>query len=77
MLDKITIDKINYDIFYSPISLKDNKLYKPLVKALWSALTEEQKKNVRIKNPCNDNHKILSFDKIIACFIHNTEITKK
>jgi len=77
MLDKITIENTKYDIIFSPISLKDNKLYKPLVRALWSALTEERKKKLIIINPYNEKHKILNFDKILACYIHTIDITKE
>ena len=38
-----------------------------------SGLTEEQKTKLIIISPYNKIHKILNFDKIIACYIHNTD----
>ena len=64
MIVKIVLDNIEYDILYSPINGKENIIfYKPLPIALWSKLTEERKKQLIIKNPYNQNHKILNFNK--------------
>ena len=76
MIVKIVLDNIEYDILYSPINGKENIIfYKPLPIALWSKLTEERKKQLIIKNPYNQNHKILNFNKLLQCYSHINDIT--
>ena len=45
--------------------------------ALWSKLTEERKTQLIIKNPYNQNHKILNFDKLLQCYSHNYDISQE
>ena len=46
MLDKIILDKVEYEILYSSIINKDDgKLHKPLITALWNKLSDEVKQN--------------------------------
>lgn len=76
MIVKILLDNVEYDILYSPIKSKTTvKFYKPLAIALWSKLTEKRKQTLIIKNPNNEHHKILNFDKLIECYLHNRDIT--
>ena len=78
MIVKIVLDNIEYDILYSPINGKENvKFYKPLAMALWGKLTEERKTQLIIKNPYNQNHKILNFDKLLQCYSHNYDISQE
>lgn len=78
MLDKIILDKIEYNILYSPIINKDDvKLHKPLITALWNKLSDEVKQKLIIKNPYNDKHKILNFDKILECYVFDGNETVK
>ena len=63
---KASLDNITYDLLYTP---KNNcKFYKPLLTALWSKLTENQKHKVIIINPNNPEQKIINFDDIVYCF---------
>ena len=76
MIVKILLDNVEYDILYSPIKSKNKvKFYKPLAIALWNKLTEERKNLLIIKNPSNEHHKILNFDKLIECYLHNRDVT--
>ena len=75
MLVKILLDNVEYYVLYSPIkSIKKVKFYKPLALALWSTLTEQRKKSLIIYVN-NTDHKILNFDKLLQCYLHNSKIT--
>ena len=68
---KASLDNITYDLLYTP---KNNcKFYKPLLTALWSKLTENQKHKVIIINPNNPEQKIINFDDIVYCFKQSNE----
>ena len=63
---KASLDNITYDLLYTP---KNNcKFYKPLLTALWSKLTENQKHKVIIINPNNPEQKIINFDDMCIAF---------
>ena len=75
MLLKVVLDNEEYNILYSPIKVKENvKLYFPLVRALWSKISDSQKKSVVIITD-NKNNKIINFDSLIQCYAYSRQDT--
>ena len=75
MIVKILLDNVEYYILYSPIKTKKKvKFYKPLAEALWSTLTEQRKQTLIINFK---DSKILNFDKLLECYLHNSTITQE
>ena len=74
MIVKLLLDNVEYDVLYSPKQGKaDVKFHKPLAIALWTGLTEERKKTLIIINPKNEHHRVLNFDKLLECYICNSD----
>jgi hypothetical protein len=78
MICEILLDNVLYKIMYPARYIKNGddepiivSLWKPLVIALWSKMTDIQKQKVVCTHPYNNNHKVINFRAIIQCYEYN------